>query len=204
MGDRMSGRYTIYGLFVSLLYLASPVSMHAATSPEEASIEAFHANLLAMMDEPTQAAREAFIREEVGLLFDIERIARVSLGRSWRKLDAESQAKFMAVLNEHVVATYADRFSENKGQQFELHGAKSARKGVVVHSSILPADGAAVKLDYFFSGGKVFNVAADGVSDLSLRRSDYNSVLKADGFDALILHLEQKLGEIRRSEVGNE
>ena len=53
------------------------------------------------------------------------------------------------------------------------------------------------KLDYFFSDGKVFNVAADGVSDLSLRRADYNSVLKSEGFDALMAHLEQQLRELR-------
>jgi len=68
----------------------------------------------------------------------------------------------------------------------------------VVRSELLPRDGEPVKLDYFFRDGKVFNVAADGVSDLSLRRADYSRVIKDRGFDALISHLREKVEETRR------
>ena len=50
-----------------------------------------------------------------------------------------------------------------------------------------------VRLDYYFLNGGVFNVVADGVSDLSLRRADYNSIIKSEGFLALLSHLRQKI-----------
>ena len=170
----------------------------AEISTQPARVVQFHEDLLAMSDLETQGEREAFIKARVQSLFDIERIARVSLGRSWRKLDEESQDQFVALLFDHVVATYADRFDENRGQEFELYDTRSVRNGVVVESAVKPVDGKPVKLDYFFREDRVFNVAADGVSDLSLRRADYNSVLKEQGFEALIVHLEQKLDEIRQ------
>ena len=177
-----------------LFFLAASVPGYA---DEKAAIEQFHSQLLLMMALPTQHEREEHIRPSIDQLFDVERIARVSLGRSWRALEADSQQAFVALLREHVVATYAARFSENRGQTFSIEGFKQVRKGVVVQSSISPVDGDAVKLDYFFRDGKVFNIAADGVSDLSLRRADYNSVLKSSGFAALAGHVKRQLQELR-------
>ena len=45
------------------------------------------------------------------------------------------------------------------------------------------------------SSGRVFNVVADGVSDLSLRRADYNSIIKREGYDALIQQVEANIVE---------
>ena len=182
-------------LMVILLFISC--ATHAEGTLERERIEAFHTNLLGMMDIDSQVEREAYIQETVENLFDFERIARVSLGRSWRTLEPESQMEFKDLLCKTVIATYARRFSENNGQTFTVHGAKTAKRGLVVESSVNPRDAESVKLDYFFSDGKVFNVAADGVSDLSLRRADYNSVLKSDGFEALMAHLQQQLNALR-------
>ena len=46
-------------------------------------------------------------------------------------------------------------------------------------------------------GGRIFNVIADGVSDLSLRRADYNSILKQEGYDSLVQHLRDKTAAAR-------
>ena len=183
-------------LFAALLLIAC-CTVHADDLPEQERIEGFHTNLIDMMDKTSQLEREAFIQANIEQLFDFERIARVSLGRSWRELEKEAQDEVKDLLRQTVIATYARRFSENRGQTFVVHGSKAVRKGVVVESSVKPRDAESVKLDYFFSDGKVFNVAADGVSDLSLRRADYNSVLKSEGFDALMAHLEQQLRELR-------
>ena len=183
--------------YLAGLLLIVACTAHAEGMLERERIEAFHTNLLSMMDIDSQVDREAHIQGTIENLFDFERIARVSLGRSWRTLEPESQTEFRDLLCKTVIATYARRFSENNGQTFTVHGAKTAKRGVVVESSVNPANAESVKLDYFFSDGKVFNVAADGVSDLSLRRADYNSVLKSNGFEALMAHLQQQLSALR-------
>ena len=62
----------------------------------------------------------------------------------------------------------------------------------MVKTQLVRANGERVNLDYYFNAGSVFNVVADGVSDLSLRRADYNSIIKQEGYDALIRDIEEK------------
>ncbi|MCZ6708912.1 MAG: ABC transporter substrate-binding protein, partial [Gammaproteobacteria bacterium] len=67
--------------------------------------------------------------------------------------------------------------------------------GWVVKTELEKSDGERVNLDYYFRGGKVFNVVADGVSDLSLRRADYNSIIKTEGYDRLLSHIRQNIAK---------
>ena len=39
----------------------------------------------------------------------------------------------------------------------------------------------------------IINVIADGVSDLSLKRSDYSAVIREQGFDELVARLNNKI-----------
>lgn len=172
--------------------------VQAAVEDAKAGVDAFHSMLTEMMQMPEQGMRESYIREKVAMLFDVSRIAKISVGRSWLKLNDDQRRDFKGVLGELIVATYADRFDAYKGQAFRVVGVREVKKGIVVRSELLPRDGEPVKLDYFFRDGKVFNVAADGVSDLSLRRADYSRVMKDRGFDALISHLREKVEETRR------
>jgi len=45
--------------------------------------------------------------------------------------------------------------------------------------------------------GRIFNVIADGVSDLSLRRADYNSIIKNEGYVQLTVYVRAKLTQAR-------
>ena len=125
------------------------------------------------------------------------RSPRVSIGRKWRELDETQRERFVALLSEVVVATYADRFESYNNQSFETLQTRDVRNGQVVHTQIRRADGSTVTLDYFFRNQRVFNVVADGVSDLSLRRADYSAIVKERGFAALLDHLVEQLGELR-------
>lgn len=180
--------------------LVVALSWAHADGGELGEIQAFHRSLQAMSALSAQVDREAAIRSDVLALYDFDRIARVSVGRVWRDLPASQQEEFVAVLKDLIVATYARRFNRHPGPQFVEFEAESVRGGVVVRSEVRPEEGVPVRLDYFFSGGKVFNVAADGVSDLSLRRADYGSVVKGSGMIALLSHLKRKVQEARREE----
>jgi phospholipid transport system substrate-binding protein len=40
---------------------------------------------------------------------------------------------------------------------------------------------------------RIINIIANGVSDLALKRSEYTSVLKREGFDDLIAKINEKI-----------
>lgn len=169
----------------------------AATDPGEdpsGRIESFHAALLdAMRSNDAFDVRAAALAPVIAELFDVPTIARISLGRTWKTLDELAQTEFCELLSELITATYTDRFDSYSGQSFHLLSAQPARSGWVVKTELEKSDGDRVALDYYFRDARVFNVVADGVSDLSLRRADYNSIVKAEGYDRLLAHIRDSI-----------
>lgn len=161
-----------------------------------ARVSGFHGELLKAMQSGLDfAGRCEALRNTVAEFFDIETISRISLGRTWRSLDAQSQAEFADLLQRLIVATYASRFDAYNGQSFHTLSSEAASRGWVVKTELARSTGEKVTLDYYFRDAGVFNVVADGVSDLSLRRADYNSIVKSDGYTALLEHLRSKIAE---------
>ncbi len=160
-------------------------------------VESFHHALLGVMRSGADFdTRFQALGPAVEGLFDIPTIARVSLGRTWRSLDAESQAEFTELLRRLILATYANRFHSFNNQSFHTIAAEQVGRGWVVKTELRRTNGERVALDYYFREAGVFNVVADGVSDLSLRRADYNSILKTDGFGSLLAHLRERIVEL--------
>ncbi len=135
------------------------------------------------------AQRVTRLRPKVLEFLDVPSIARICLGRTWRGLEPDAQQEFTQILGELIIATYADRFDGYSGQAFVTQSAQAARGGVVVKTLLERPDDDPVRLDYYFRRGLAFNVVADGVSDLSLRRADYNAIVKDAGYAALLAHM---------------
>lgn len=189
-------RTSLLGL-IGLLPMLSLGSLASAAEDPGQQVDALHAVLVqAMKHGGTVAERIAIIDDQVLDLFDFETIARVSVGREWAKMQAADQARLVDLLRRLSVATYADRFDKFEGQRFEREGVQSSKTGSVVKTVIVRSNGERVSLHYYFRAGKIFNVVADGVSDLALRRSDYGSILKREGLPALFKHVEQNVAEL--------
>jgi len=194
-------------LFTALLFLAGYLSsmgaqvVWAEEPPTEVAaktlIEVFHAHLVDAMQTDSQRQREEILREPIESTFDIRKISSVSLGRTWRKLDEAQRSAFTELLGELVLATYADRFDSYSEQFFETETVTALKSGVVVETWLVKNDGDRVSLNYLLRDNKVFNVLAEGVSDLSLRRADYNSIIKSQGYDSLLEHLAKKVLQAR-------
>ncbi|MYE87289.1 MAG: ABC transporter substrate-binding protein, partial [Gammaproteobacteria bacterium] len=71
----------------------------------------------------------------------------------------------------------------------------AASTGPVVKTVLNRTNDEPVNLDYYFRSGKAFNVVADGVSDLSLRRADYAGIIRAAGYDGLVADIEASIAE---------
>ena len=130
---------------------------------------------------------------------DIDTIIRSILGANWNKLDEEQQQKITETFRKLSIATYAERFNHYEGQRFEIIEQRSLpRDQVLVRSKFIQADSNPINFDYVLRQSKeedwrIINILVDGVSDLALKRAEYNAVLKRDGFPALIAMLEQKI-----------
>lgn len=173
------------------------VAVSAQESVHASKISTFHGVLAQVLQAPDFTARVRILAPSVPEVFDLRRIAQVSVGRVWRDLDDEAQLEFEKLLTELIVSTYASRFAGDRGQSFATLAEEVGPRGTVVRTALTTADGDQVRLDYYLRDGKVFNVVADGVSDLALRRADYRSVIKSAGFDGLLSHLRAQVVELK-------
>jgi len=160
-------------------------------------IERFHTALLA-------TARLDGLGPELDRVFDLPRIARISAGSAWRKLDDPTKNEYLTLLRDVVLGTYVGRFDADRGQTLEVIETIEVKPGRdVVRAQITRPSGTKVALDYYLRNKRVFNVEADGVSDLSIRRTDYSSIIKAEGFAGLLSHLKTQAMKSRDSFVAS-
>lgn len=135
--------------------------------------------------------------------FDFDYMARKTVGQRWSTLSPEEQKRWVQVFAELTKATYAGRFDRFSGQTFELvDEQRGANDSVVVRSKVVSPGEEDVDLSYRLgktpAGWKVIDVYFKGtVSELAMRRADYSSVLKRDGFEALVARVNQKIAELR-------
>jgi len=182
---------------------AGAVSDVPTVAAPDVLVDGFHQQLVQLMKSAAPfSVRESAITPVIADVFDLRAIARVSLGRAtWKSLTSEDRDHFVNLLGQLVGATYASRFDSYNNQRFEVRDVASPREGRhVVKTELIRNNGERVTLDYYLSKNRVFNVVADGVSDLSLRRADYSAVIKQSGYPALLTQIEANIAEFRADE----
>ena len=163
-------------------------------------VDEFHQALLQVMQSANATEREKLLSPRVKTLFDVSSISRISVGRAWRSLTEGQKDEFVELLTELIVATYSDRFRDFDEQYFELLGTEPINKGVIIKTAINKRNEQLATLNYYFRGDQVFNVVANGISDLSLRRAEYGSIIKEQGYDQLVNQIKNKTSEIKASD----
>lgn len=125
-------------------------------------------------------------------------IIRTALGSHWLDLDQEQQQVISSIFRQLSIATYASRFNEYSGEQFEVIQERDLpRNQQLIRSQLIKADKSTVDFDYVLQQGKegwqIANILVNGVSDLALKRTEYRAILERDGFDALVVLLNEKV-----------
>jgi phospholipid transport system substrate-binding protein len=129
--------------------------------------------------------------------FDIAEMVRLSLGRSWAGLSDAQRQQMTESYGRYVSAIYADRFDSYAGQKLEVTSEEPAPSGVMVRSQIIKADGEPVKVDYAMhragDGWLISDIYLDSaISEVAMRRSEFATILRTEGFDGLIAALNRK------------
>jgi phospholipid transport system substrate-binding protein len=198
---------------VRLLLLLVPIllaSVHAApgradeaaTGAARASVEQLYATLQDVMQRGEQLSYEeryAELDPVIRQAYDLPFMSAKTLGRYWKDLSEQDRERWVSTFSRLTVSTYADRFGEYSGQQFEVLAVEpSGHETLMVRTQIVPTDEKPVDLDYRLRGAdgswRIIDVFMNGtVSELALRRSEYSSVFKRDGFESLLSSLEEKI-----------
>ncbi|MSQ69037.1 MAG: hopanoid biosynthesis protein HpnM [Gammaproteobacteria bacterium] len=187
-----------------LLTLAAP--WVTAADGATAVVEKLHAALLSTMKDATTLGYQGRLQRLTPVIaecFDFNTIARAVTGPHWKGLTAEKREQFIATFEQLSVATYAENFSGYSGETFETVAQEDVRGATVVKTVIIVKDGRRVSLNYVVTHSAerwgIVNVIAQGVSDLALKRTEYEAVISAQGIDALIAKLDAKVASYAAS-----
>jgi len=177
----------------------------AAAKPS-AAIDALHASLLDVMKNAESlgyAGREQKLRTVIPKYFDVDEMARQSLGGPhWKAASEDEKKRYLETFERFMVANYAGRFDGFSGQSFETLGeVPGPRDTVIVKSRLIDPTDKNIDLNYRMhqTGGswKVVDVYLNGsVSELALRRSEFVSIVKRQNLDALLVALDARIAKL--------
>ena len=128
--------------------------------------------------------------------FDLERTARIALGRFWKLASPEQRAEFAGLFRSYVLASYGSRFRDYADRTLRVTGARPADEDVIVES-LVEGGATPVRLDWRLArAGQdwlVLDVAVEGVSLLLTYRNEFAAVIERQGGAVAAL-----LDELRR------
>lgn len=166
-------------------------------------VEKFQADLIDVMKNGKQLGyqgRYNKLSEAVAKSHDLPKIARIVIGKDWQDLSEAQQQKMIEVFSQLSIASYAYNFKDFSGESFRYDSEEEMRSGgVIVHSYLVVPKEKEVRFDYQMKekgdSWQIINIVANGVSDLALKRSEYTNILKREGFDALIMKINDKIAQ---------
>jgi len=189
------------------LCLAAPAGAEAIApatpaAPAVQVVEKLHAALLGVMKDAKKLGYQGRYQRLAPVLqetYDTPFMAEKSVGRHWKQATPAEQATLVATFSRFMIANYAGRFDGYSGQSFETVGEEpSAQDTVLVRTRLIEPQGEGVQLNYRLrpenGSWKIIDVYLNGtVSELALRRSEYASLIKREGWNAVITALDQRI-----------
>ena len=200
--DSKGGFYPFKLVVITIFALLSLLVAPAGAADTAAKVvEVLHAELLFVMKQAKKlgyAGRYQRLAPTVTASYDFPYVSKVVVGRYWRSFTAEQKSQFIRAFSKLSIATYANRFDGYSGERFKTISGEELKRGHrLVKTVLIKANGEEIELDYILHQNNdqwlIINVIAEGVSDLSLKRADYTSYLKKNGFDALLKKLNEKI-----------
>jgi phospholipid transport system substrate-binding protein len=197
-------RLMLAALLAAMVLPLSRAPAGAATA--SAAISSFYDTLLeTMKDGPTLGfkGRDERLSPAIRGAFDLPLMTRLMVGPQWAGLTPDQQDKLVAAFTEFSVAIYASRFDDYSGERFEVDpNPTPSAGGVIVNTRLVKSDGEPVEIDYLMretnGAWKIVDVYLSGtVSELATRRSEFSSVMRRGGAEALVDALQRRVAELR-------
>ena len=192
------------------LQVRAAVEDEAPRTDAAAVVSGLHQKLVEVMHEPGPQnfeKRYEALAPVVTQVFDTPAIAKVILSRYWDTLSEDQRREFENLLERFSIATYASRFDGYSGEQFVETPAQPIQSGrVLVRASLKRPNEEDVSLEYVLQQGsdggwRIVAVMADGVNDLALRRAEYATIIREQGFDKLVQKIENKIADLGHAKV---
>ena len=135
------------------------------------------------------------IAPTVDSFFDYKTMAKISLGREWKKLSASQQEQFTQKFEQKLKNSYFEKlelYTDQKVLVKELEKPKETR--IYLHSEIVGTEESYEIIYKFYriknsNDWKIYDVDITGVSIIQTYRKQFSEFLKTKSFDELLASL---------------
>lgn len=192
-------------IFVSLfiLMVITPFT-YAADQPLDTMKAAIDQAIKILNDPKYQAESEKTAQRDaiwkvISHVFDLEGIAKITLGRNWRQFNESEKKEFTEVFGHFLGNNYVERIqSSYSGEKVDYLGQEMIGDDkAMVRTKIVRTGASEIPVDYRMhktgKGWQVYDVIIEGVSLVKNYRTQFNSFLMRNKPQQLIETIKKKL-----------
>jgi phospholipid transport system substrate-binding protein len=143
----------------------------------------------------TPEAARVQMRVEIGKAFDARAMSQSVLSTNWRQADEAQQEEFQRLFMQTLENTYMGRLEAYTNESVEFRDEDINNTRATVDTVIATANNDIpinYKLRQRSDGWFVYDVEVENVSMVSSYRETYRSVVRRDGMDGLLSHMEER------------
>lgn len=143
------------------------------------------------------------MEEELVPHIDYKFAAFMVLGKHFKSVPREKMGEYISVFRQYLITTYAVAmgYYDNQTVIFEPESNFEGQKSVTVRAVVQDPERPEIKIafkvrkDSKTNEWKAYDMVAEGISMLNSKRSEFESILRQDGIDAVIALMRDKIGK---------
>ena len=190
---------------LAFLFVLNAIPVIAEEQSPEALVKQVTAEVLDAVKSDKQLAagdRQKALKlaeEKVLPHIDFDEATRLAVGRAWAQATPEQKKQLTANFRQMLVRVYSNAIRPYEGQTIQVSPVrmKAGDSEATVHNTFKRASGGKpIGFDYAMrktgEGWKIYDIVVEGVSLVLTYRSEFDSIVRQEGLDALIRRLTQK------------
>ena len=190
--------------YTAAIIAAAIGSAHATPQQAVAQVRENAAQVLTILKK-ANGSNDAAVRKEAENYalpyFDFQRMTAQAVGQPWTQATPAQKQALAKEFQTLLIRTYSGTMLKFKNSTVDVKANPIVNKGgkeIVIRTEISQSGGKPVNMDFttYQSGGKyrVYNVAVEGASLVTVYRNQFGETIKNKGFDGLIQDLKTKNG----------
>ena len=195
----------VHGLVVVLTVALLATFDPAWAGPPTEQLRAQMDGIIKVLEDPElkreerQAERRAAIRRLANAIFDFNETARRSLGQHWQARTPAEREHFVKLYADLLERSYIGKIELYNGERILFLGDTIERDQATVRTRLVTKAGTEIPVDYRMHrvGERwlSYDVAIEGVSLVANYRAQFNKIIQASGYPALVSKLTEKQGQ---------